>query len=212
MSVAQTGTVVGVILAGGLGRRLGGGKAQRLLAGRPLLGHVIARLEPQFAPGQLLLNSNGEAVDLAHIGLPTIADSVAGRPGPLAGILAAMIAAKDLPGRPNWVLSAPVDTPFLPLDLVAVLGQRQRETGTAIVLARSDAGLCQVCGLWSVSLAATLAQSLESGQNKVLDFAAQHGAAEGRFPLQRIGSASADPFFNINTPDELAHAERILSA
>ena len=207
---AQPTAVLGVILAGGLGRRLGGDKATRPLAGQPMLAHVIARLAPQFAPGLLLLNSNGHAVELTHIGLPVIADTVVGRPGPLAGILAAMIAAQDLPGRPIWVLSAPTDSPFLPFDLVTVLCQRQTETGAAVVLARSDGGLCQVCGLWSASLAGALAQSLASGQNKVLDFAAQHGAAEVSFPSQRIGGVDVDPFFNINTLDDLAAAEKLI--
>ncbi len=203
----ERSVITGVILAGGLGRRLGGGKAQRALAGRPLLEHVIARLAPQLAPGRLVLNVNSGAPDLAALGLPIVPDTVTGNPGPLAGILATMQAVGGAP----WVLSAPTDTPFLPFDLVARLAQRQAETGAAIVLANSDAGLCQVCGLWSADLAAALAQSLANGQNKVLDFAADHAFATVRFPLQQIGRATVDPFFNINTPDDLAAAERFLS-
>jgi molybdenum cofactor guanylyltransferase len=199
--------VVGIILAGGLGRRLGGGgKAQLLLAGRPLLAHVIERMALQLAPGQLRLNANGDPAELAEFGLPIVPDTIAGRPGPLAGVLAGMQT------KAAWVLTVPTDTPFLPLDLLAALIARQAETGAEIVLAASDAGLCQVCGLWSADLAAALAQSLASGQNKVLDFATRHGAVQAHFPLQQIGHATVDPFFNINTPDDLASAERILSA
>jgi molybdenum cofactor guanylyltransferase len=207
MLPAQPDTVVVVVLAGGLGRRIGGGKAQRLLQGRPLLAHVVARLAPQAGPGRLLLNVNDGAAKLAAYGLPVVADTLAGRLGPLAGVLAAMQFAKQA----DWVVSAPTDAPFLPLDLVTTLLRCQQDTGASIVLAESEAGLAQVCGLWSVQLAEPLAQSLASGQNKVLDFAARHAFATVRFPPQQIGGRSVDPFFNINTPDDLAAAERLLS-
>lgn len=200
--------VLGVVLAGGLGRRLGGAKAQRLLAGRPLLTHVLDRLMPQLAPGRLMLNINGDASAFAAYGLPIIPDTIAGRPGPLAGILAAMLGAG---AGAAWVLTAPTDTPFLPPDLVNTLMSRQRETGVDIVLANSQAGLCQVCGLWSVGLASALADRLAIGQNTVLDFAERHAHSSVPFPPQWLGRQSIDPFFNINTADDLAIAERMLT-
>ncbi len=204
--------VVGVILAGGLGRRLGGGdKALRLLAGQPLVAHVVARLAPQLAPGRLLLNANGVGPELTSFGLPLLADTRPGRPGPLAGILAAMQAIRSEAGEDGWVLSAPTDTPFLPLDLVARLAEQQSSAAADIVLAGSAAGLCQVCGLWSCRLADALAQSLAIGQNKVLAFASAHKMSQVTFPPQPVGGEKVDPFFNINTADDLAAAERLLS-
>ena len=207
-SPALLDEVIGVVLAGGLGRRLGGSKAERKLAGRPLLVHVADRLAPQLVRGNLLLNAN-DAGAWAALGLPIIADTVDGRPGPLAGVLAAMQASGS---RVRWVISAPTDTPFLPLDLVTRLMDQQHDSGAEIVLAASDAGPCQVCGLWSVTLAADLAHCLAIGQNKVMDFVERYAMSSVHFPRQAVGQSSVDPFFNINTADDLAQAERLLSA
>ena len=207
VAVPSLNAITGVILAGGLGRRMGGEKAMRMLAGRPLVNHVIDRLAGQLEPGRLMLNINTAAIDLTAYGLSILPDSLDDRPGPLAGLLAAMQA-----GRPDgWVLSVPTDTPFLPRDLVSRLRQGLADHAADISLAASANGLCQVCGLWPVRLADDLAKSLASGQNKVLTWATRHKVCRIDFPLEQIGLRHADPFFNINTPEDLAEAERLIS-
>jgi len=200
----SSGDVLGVILAGGAGRRMGGvEKALVLLGGKPLAAHVAGRLAPQLAGGRLMLNSNGEATQFAGLGLPLLPDGMEARPGPLAGLLAAMRAAEGLGA--HWVLSAPVDTPFLPTGLVARLGAAAR--GGSIALAASADGLCQVCGLWPAGLAGALAESIASGQNKVLKFVERHPWVRVEFPQESNQGRMIDPFHNINTPSDLALAE-----
>jgi len=208
--ISEPHETVGVILAGGLGRRIGGRKAGRLLAGRSLLAHVLDRLAPQFPPGRLVLNANDMDPEFRQFGLPIVPDTVAGRPGPLAGLLAAMQLAERRHQDIRWVLSAPTDTPFLPCNLLVALTRRQRESNADIVLSDSEAGLAHLCGLWSVGLATPLAHALAIGQNRVLDFVSRPAVASVRFPLQQIGRHTVDPFFNVNTLDDLAAAEHIL--
>ena len=210
---APDGQILGVILAGGLGRRMGGrDKALVPLAGQPLAGHVAERLGPQLPPGRLLLNASDPDGRFARIGPPVIADQGAGRPGPLAGLLAAMRAAQTLRPPASWVLSAPTDTPFLPGDLVARLTAEAKSGNLDIVLAASAAGLCQVCGLWAVDLTKDLADTLANGQNKVLSFVERHRWTKVEFPSVPIGTGFADPFFNINTPGDLDRAMQLLGS
>ena len=200
-------TVTGIILAGGAGRRIGGRKPLRLLAGRMLVSHVVTRLAPQLAPGALLLNVNDPSAEYDSEGLPVVRDSLPGQPGPLAGLLAGFEAR---PGA-RFLLSVPADTPFLPRDFAKRLVDRQGETNADIVLARSAGGLAQVCGLWATRLAPKIAASLAAGQYGVFDFATRIGYAEAFFETVAIGSTRLDPFFNINTADDLAAAERTLA-
>lgn len=201
------GDVLGVILAGGAGLRMGGvEKALVLLGGTPLAAHVAARLAPQLEPGRLILNCNGEAGRFTGLGLPLLADGLEGRPGPLAGLLAAMRLAQDLGA--SWLVSAPVDTPFLPVDLVARLTAASRSR--SVVLAASAGGLCQVCGLWPVGIAGALAGALASGQNKVLNFVEQRPWTRVDFALESKVGRTVDPFHNINTPADLALAQEFI--
>lgn len=199
MATPATGPA-GVILAGGLGRRLGGDKALRLLAGRPLAAHVAARLSPQVGP--LWLNTGAtdeERVRLSCLGLPLRPDPVPGRPGPLAGVLAGLDAAAEL--GLSGVVSAPTDTPFLPVDLVARLCTAAGPDGVAIAAQRTDGmlRLHPVCALWPVRLRPALRAALAAGEARVGRFACGQGAAVAEFD---------DPWalFNVNTPDDLAHA------
>ena len=203
--------ISGIILAGGLGLRLGGvEKALVTLAGLPLAAHVAARLAPQLTPGGLTLNANGPKVLYVGLGLPVIADDVAGRPGPLAGILAAMRVVRQKNPQRGWLLSAPADTPFLPRDLVRQLAEQAKTTGAEIVLAASISGLCPVCGLWSVSLADDVAAALAAGHNKVRSFVEARNWQQVKFAPDLIQGQSIDPFFNINTPQDLTRANEIL--
>lgn len=195
--------IAGLVLAGGLSSRMGGGqKGLRLLDGKPMLAHVIARLAPQV--GALALNANGPASDYAEFGLPVVADSIPGHPGPLAGILAGLDWAAETPGLTHLATAA-TDTPFLPSDLVARLAGH--EGGP--VIARSAAGIQPVVGLWPLRLREDLAQWLTSGGARaVRAWAARHDPAWCDFAEDP--DLGLDPFFNVNTPEDLARAAAAL--
>ncbi|MFN3447825.1 MAG: molybdenum cofactor guanylyltransferase MobA [Roseococcus sp.] len=191
----------GVVLAGGLARRMGGGdKPLRLLGGRPMLDHVLARLAPQVAA--VALNANGEAARFAAYGLPVWPDTLPGHPGPLAGILAAM-EASPLP----WVVTVPGDCPFLPADLVARLHAAREAAGTPLACAASGGFAHPPIALWPAALAEDLRAAIAAGERKIDRWTARHGVAQAEWPI-----APHDPFFNANTPEELAEAEAILRA
>lgn len=199
-----------ILLAGGQARRMGGGdKSLRLLAGRPILAHVIARIRPQVAA--LGLNANGDPARFAPYGLPVVADDVAGQPGPLAGILAGLDwAAVQMPGA-RYVLSVSTDCPFLPPDLVARLLVGPAE-GAEIVLAASEGRNHPVIGLWSVALREDLRHALTvEDVRKVERFCDRHRMVAINFPDKvNLPGGPIDPFFNANTPDDLVLAEALL--
>lgn len=192
--------IFGVILAGGKGQRMGGAdKAFLPLAGRPLVAHAIARLEPQVE--RLAISANGNAARFGF-GLPVLADP-AGAMGPLAGILAALNWAAPLGA--TAVLSAPVDGPFLPGDLCPRLCLAGENAPFGLAIARAGGRLHPTFGLWPVQLAGPLAQFLASGAKpKVMDFARAHAAAAADF-------ADDGSFDNLNTPEDLARAEALLA-
>jgi molybdenum cofactor guanylyltransferase len=195
---------LGVVLAGGLARRMGGGDKARLrIGGRSILERVLARLEPQCA--RLILNANGDPARFADTGLPVVSDSVPDFAGPLAGILAALDwAAAHAPGIAD-VASAPGDCPFLPDDLVARLLAARAAQRTRLACARSGERRHPVVGLWPVDLRSDLRQALvEEGLRKIEAFTARHGIAIADWPASPF-----DPFFNINTPEDAAEAERL---
>ena len=188
-----------VILAGGASRRMGGrDKALVMLAGRPLLAHVIDRMAPQCEA--MALNSNGDAADYAAFGLPVLPDTIPDRPGPLAGVMAAMDWAAAA-GHAH-VVTVTADTPFLPGDLVPQLLLR---ASAAPVLAESGGRLHPVVGLWPVDLRAALSEALLSGTRRVTDWTRAMGATALPFP-----DTDPDFFFNVNTPEDLARAETLL--
>lgn len=189
--------VAGVILAGGRSRRMGGGDKGLLdLCGRSLLAHVIGRLAPQV--GAMVLNTNGDPARFESLGLPVAPDSLPGRPGPLAGVLAGL----DWAHAEGYhqIVTAAGDTPFLPPDLVARLSAAA--PGRPVVLAASsDGALHPVFGLWSVELRKALRADIASGARRVGDWAMARGAVPVMFE-----DAAGDPFFNVNTPEDLAEA------
>ena len=196
---------VGLLLAGGLARRMGGGdKCLRLLAGRPILAHIVDRLAPQT--GRLVLNANGDPARFAEFGLPVVADSVEGFAGPLAGILAGLEWARAQAPDCDLLLSAPTDAPFLPRDLDARLRAARAREGAAICMAASGGQVHPVVGLWPIALAEDLRRALvEEGIRKVDAWTARHKVAVVDFPIE-----GHDPFFNANRPEDLAEAERLL--
>lgn len=200
-------TIAGIVLAGGLARRMGGGdKGLRLLGGRTVLDRVVERARPQVAV--LALNANGEPARFAGLGLPIVPDSVAGNPGPLAGILAGLDwAAETVPGA-AYVASFAGDTPFLPHDLVARLAAALAGSGGDIACAASCGRLQTVFALWPVALRADLRHALvEEGTRKVHEWVHRYRLVVAEFP-----AAPVDPFFNVNRPEDLAEAERIAAA
>jgi molybdopterin-guanine dinucleotide biosynthesis protein A len=198
--------VLGVILAGGLARRMGGGdKALRPLAGVTLLDRVIARAAPQVAA--LCLNANGDPSRFAKWGLPVVPDDVPGAPGPLAGILAALDWAAKTRPEIDLVASFPCDAPFIPRDVVARLAAARRDEGAEIAVAASGGRTHPVVALWPVALRGDLRRALvEEDIRKVERWIARHPAAMVEFARDPV-----DPFLNGNTPEDLAEAERLLA-
>ena len=194
---------VAVILAGGQATRMGGGdKGLRMVAGQPLLAHVLARLAPQV--GRIALNANGDPVRFAAYDLPVIADSLPDWPGPLAGVLAGMDWAASQGAQA--VVSVAADTPFFPRNLVARLQAAAGPSGLALAATREGDKLWRhpTFGLWPVALRDDLRAALQGGLRKVVLWTDRHGAGTAEFP-----SAPVDPFFNINTPEDIAIAERL---
>ena len=199
--------ILGLLLAGGKSRRMGGGdKCLRELAGRPILGHIIDRIRPQVSG--LLLNANGDPERFAEFGLPVVADGVPDFAGPLVGVLAGLEwAATHAPDAP-WVLSVPTDAPFLPHDLARRLFHACDGHRADMACAASDGRSHPVVGLWPVRLARNLRRALvDDGIRKVDEWTAQYRLATVEFPADPI-----DPFFNTNRPEDLAEAERLLAA
>lgn len=198
--------ILAVVLAGGLSRRMGGGdKCLKLLAGRPILAHVLERLDGQAE--RILLNANGEVKRFASWGVPVATDVIAGFGGPLVGVLTALEWAASRAPEITDVVSVPADGPFLPRDLVRRLVHARNEAGAVLAQAASNGRPNPVVGLWPVALASELRRAIvEEGIAKV-------DAWTARYPLVTVEfeARGFDPFFNANTQADLAEAERLLA-
>lgn len=200
MSIPES--VVGVILAGGLARRMGGGdKCLLPLVGKTLLQRTIERAQPQVT--KLLLNANGNSLRFARTKLPVVADVFPDNRGPLAGIHAALCwMQKDNPNA-EWLASFASDTPFFPTDLVERLFTAATTQHAHLAVATSKGRSHPVFALWHVSLIGKIAEQLETGDvPRLQDWIAQQKNVEVDMPVD-----SYDPFFNINTPQDLYAAE-----
>ena len=197
---------VGVVLAGGLARRMGGGdKPMRRIGGRTILDHVVERFQPQC--DHLLLNANGDPARFAPFGLPVVADTVEDYPGPLAGVLAALDWTAANRPEVEWVVSAAGDCPFLPRDLVARLQKERMAEDAQLAVAASGGQTHPVIGLWSVGLRNELRDALVGeGIRKIDRWTARYRLATVTWPAEPV-----DPFFNANTIEDLAEAERLAS-
>ena len=192
----------GFILAGGLSSRMGQPKALTMLAGRTLLAHVAARLAPQTS--RLSLSWNGAPPPEGLHGLVPIPDTIPGHAGPLAGILTAI---SETAGRASHVATVPIDAPFFPLDLVAKLSVAL-ESPDDIAIAFSSETMHPVFGLWPVSVADDLEHFLRTDpKRRVRAFIERHRMRAVSFEP----TGTFDPFFNINTPEDLVRAEQMLS-
>lgn len=197
---------IGVLLAGGLGRRMGGGdKPLREIGGRTLLARAIERLAPQCEA--LIVNANGDPTRFASLGLPVVADSIEGFAGPLAGILTALEWLSKHRSGCEWVVSIPTDSPFLPRDLVSGLHRARLQAGLPLASACSGKQVHPVVGLWPVSLQEDLRHALVVENMRKIDrWTAKHGVADAIWPTEPY-----DPFFNANRPGDLVEAEAILA-
>ncbi|MBY5395568.1 molybdenum cofactor guanylyltransferase MobA [Rhizobium leguminosarum] len=196
--------IAGVVLAGGRSQRMGRDKAGVMLGAESLLHHVLTRLSQQ-AP---LVAVNADA---AAEGVPVVPDRFRGKAGPMAGIHAAMVYAAGLPSITH-VVTVSVDCPFFPADLVARLAAAV-EHPSQIAIAASEGRSHPVFGLWPVTLAADLEAWIATDEKRrVRDFLLRHDVTEVAFPLHPTRASLLDPFFNINTPDDLVEAERWLEA
>ena len=200
----MTTETLGLVLAGGLARRMGGGdKPRTSIGGVTILSRVLERLKPQCT--RIILNANGDPSRFTDTGLPVVADDVPDFAGPLAGILAGLDwAAANVPDV-EYIASVPGDCPFLPRDLVARLHQARRASGQPLACARSGEWRHPVVGLWPVALRADLRHALtKEDLRKIELWTARHGVALTDWPAEPV-----DPFFNVNTPEDAAAAERL---
>ena len=195
---------LGLVLAGGLARRMGGGdKAMLKIGGETILERVLARFSPQCE--RVILNANGDPARFEPFGLPIVADDIPNFAGPLAGVLAGLDwAAANAPGI-KWIVSVPGDCPFVPRDLAKRLHATRAEQGLPLACAKSGDWRHPVAGLWPVRLRADLRQALiGEGLHKIEVWTGRHGVAIAEWPDRPV-----DPFFNVNRPEDLAEAERI---
>jgi molybdopterin-guanine dinucleotide biosynthesis protein A len=196
--------ILGLVLAGGLARRMGGGdKARIRVGGKTILERVLERLTPQCS--RIILNANGDPVRFGDTGLPVVPDTVPDFAGPLAGILAGLDWAAAHAPEIADVVSVPGDCPFLPSDLVARLTAARQAEGRPLACARSGEWRHPVVGLWRVALRDDLRKALvEEDLHKIEIWTARHGVAIADWPDRPV-----DPFFNVNTPEDATQAERI---
>ena len=199
---------LGVILAGGLARRMGGGDKSLLSLGASsrVLDQMIARLGAQV--DQMVLNANGDPERFDEFGLPVVADSLDGFLGPLAGVLAGLDYAAD--HGFDHIVSVAADTPFFPTDLVSALETASKHMDVPIALAATkiEGGKTMrhpTFGLWPVALREDLRSALQNGLRKVVLWTDQHRAETHVFD-----SGEIDPFFNINTPEDLELANKMM--
>lgn len=206
--MALTEAIPGVILAGGLSARMGQDKARTRLGGLTLLDRTARRLRPQVSA--LAVNANGPVLFEPGAELPVFADLDLSRSGPLGGVLAALDhARRNHPGA-SHVATVPTDSPFLPADLVARLA-RAIDTPERIAAARSASGPHPVFALWPTALFDDLSAWLAGGGAlRVRSYLERHQAREVLFPAIETPRGALDPFFNINTPDDLTAAENWL--
>ena len=198
----------GLILAGGLSRRMGSNKALCPFGERQLLNHVIDKLSPQVSA--LALNATGEWG--RAFGLPLVPDTTIGHAGPLAGVLAGLQHFRNQGTGASHMLTAPSDSPFFPDDLASRLMDHLPDENT-IVIAASKGQVHPVFALWPLALFEDLEHWLADDDNRrIRSFLARHPTIGGSFPPMESTTSSIDPFFNINTPEELSQAQTFLKS
>ena len=195
---------IGVILAGGQSRRMGGGdKCVRPLNGKPILQWIIDRARPQVS--NLVLSANGDPSRFSQFGLEVFSDSIPGSAGPLAGILSGMEWARSQNSENEWIVTFPADAPFIPTDLVARFVEKAQAEDAQLVSAISAGRTHPVCGLWSISLLDELRSAMINEEMRKIDL----WTARYRISTVEFRTDPVDPFFNINHAEELSQAEEL---
>jgi molybdopterin-guanine dinucleotide biosynthesis protein A len=204
MPGSKIGPIVGVILAGGRAERMGGGdKGLREIGGKAILARVVERVRPQV--DALVLNANGDPARFSALGLSVVSDNVPDFAGPLAGVLAGLEWAAAHHPQAHYIVTVPADGPFVPRDLVRHLADALATEDAELVTAASGAQTYPVVGLWPVKLRTALQDALiKEGVRKVDAWTRRFRRAVATFPAEPV-----DPFFNANTPEQLAEAERL---
>lgn len=199
-------TIPGVILAGGRSSRMGRNKAIADLGGESLLARIKARISPQVSA--LALNADPDWPET--LGLRLVPDTIPGKAGPLAGVLAALLDTAASHPQATYVVTVPIDSPFLPEDLVSRLAA-SLDGAQAIAIASSQGRDHPVFGLWPVAIANDLENwLLDDEKRRMRDFLARHTVRRVEFEMIKTSRGPLDPFFNINTPDDLKEAEQWL--
>jgi molybdenum cofactor guanylyltransferase len=197
---------LGAVLAGGLARRLGGGdKSLRIVGGRTVIERLIDRLAPRVT--RLIINANDDPTRFEGLGLPVVADCLPDHPGPLAGVLTALEWIATTDPAIEWVVTVPGDAPFLPPDLVARLHAARHREQAALACAGSLGRTHPVVGLWPVSIRQDLREAVSGQGIRRID------RFTGRYPcaVEQWATDPVDPFFNVNTPEDLAEADRLVA-
>jgi molybdenum cofactor guanylyltransferase len=210
-TVGQLSAVVGAVLAGGQARRLGArGKSAHMLGGRPLIRHVYDRVRDQV--GEVVVNGSPETARLLAANVRSVSDltadgAIEGRAGPLVGILSVLEWAADERPGVEWIATFPTDTPFLPKDFVARARNALSGDGADIACAASGGRVHPVVGVWPVGLAPALRRMVvDDGVRRADAILETFGVARIKYEPEPV-----DPFFNVNTADDLAAAEELLS-
>lgn len=198
-------SVVGVLLAGGLARRMGGGdKCLQQLGDRPLLAYAIDTASPQVGP--LIVNAAGDPARFEDFNLPVVADVIDGFAGPLAGVLTGMEWARANAPNTEWIVTFPTDAPFFPDDLVGRLLGAVEEVGADMACAQSNDRTHPVFALWPVRLAGELRKAMEEEEMRKIDrWTARYNIVHVNWTTDPF-----DPFFNINRPEDLEQAEALI--
>jgi molybdopterin-guanine dinucleotide biosynthesis protein A len=203
--------VTGVVIAGGRSLRMDHREKALLdLSGVPMIERVIDRLRPQV--GRMVINANSDPKRFPQFGLPIFADTIEGHEGPLAGLLAGLQWARAETPEARFIASVAADTPFIPDDLVARLLAALKDAGASSAIASSGGEWTPVVGVWSVALSDTLAEALRQGVRAAHRFAMEQRSVVVDFPFVQIGGEPIDPFFNVNTPEDLEKARALLAA
>jgi len=205
MALKRDSLVGGLLLAGGQARRMGGGdKCLLEIDGMPMLTHAIDRLQPQVAT--LAINANGDPGRFAAFELPVVADLVPGFAGPLAGVLTGMTWLCGMRNGAEWLVTAATDTPFFPRNFVVELLAAAVADRAQVAFAASDGRTHPVFGLWHLSLREAMASALvEEDERKIDRFAARY-----RVTTVTFEGGGFDPFFNVNRPEHVTEATRLL--
>lgn len=198
----STDHILGVILAGGRSQRFGGGdKTLAEIDGRPILSRVIARFRPQV--GRLILSVNGDAQRFAGFDIETITDGESPESGPLSGILAAMDWAREHDPGTRLIATVSGDVPFLPPDLVQRLDATRKE---GVAIAESAGRRHPTIAIWPTTVRQSIADALARGARGVDRLATDLDAVAVSFPMGDSSGMEIDPFFNVNTRDDLETA------